>query len=41
MEDLRSIVIDIERRESNDSRPPSSSGGVWSLPTDLGGLREQ
>ncbi|HUR87742.1 MAG TPA: hypothetical protein VMZ74_01520 [Ramlibacter sp.] len=40
MEDLRSLVIEIERRESHDSKPPSSSGGVWSLPTDLGTLRE-
>jgi hypothetical protein len=39
MEDLRSLVIEIERRESTDSKPPSS-GGVWSLPTDLGQLRE-
>ena len=41
MEDLRSLVIEIERRETPDSRSPSSSsGGVWSLPTDLGTLRE-
>jgi hypothetical protein len=40
MEDLRSLVIDIEKREATDSKPPSSStGGVWSLPTDLGTLR--
>jgi hypothetical protein len=42
MEDLRSLVIEIERREVSDSKPPptSSAGGVWSLPTDLGTLRE-
>ena len=39
MEDLRAMVIDIERRE-HDSQAPSSAGGVWSLPTDLGGLRD-
>jgi hypothetical protein len=40
MEDLRSLVIDIEKREATDSKPPSTStGGVWSLPTDLGTLR--
>ena len=39
MQDLRTMVIDLERREF-DSHPPSSAGGVWSLPTDLGGLRE-
>jgi hypothetical protein len=44
MEDLRSIVIDIERRtDVHDSSPQpaaSSAGGVWSLPTDMGTLRE-
>jgi len=40
MQDLRMLVIDIERREFTESHPSSSSGGVWSLPTDLGGLRE-
>jgi len=40
MEDLRTLVIEIEKREAPDSKPPSSSGGVWSLPTDLGALRE-
>jgi hypothetical protein len=40
MEDLRSLVIEIERNEATDSKPPSTStGGVWSLPTDLGSLR--
>ena len=40
MEDLRGLVIEIERRESTDSKPPpTSAGGVWSLPTDLGQLR--
>ena len=39
MEDLRTMVIDLERRE-HDSHPPSSAGGVWSLPTDIGGLRD-
>ncbi|HEY8050312.1 MAG TPA: hypothetical protein VIE63_14145 [Ramlibacter sp.] len=40
MEDLRALVVDIEHREATDSKPPPSSGGVWSLPTDLGQLRE-
>ena len=41
MQDLRAMVIDIEKREHTDSQPPSSSGGgVWSLPTDLGTLRD-
>jgi len=40
MQDLRELVVEIERREATDSKPPSTStGGVWSLPTDLGTLR--
>ena len=39
MEDLRSIVIELDRRGATDSKPPSS-GSVWSLPTDHGQLRE-
>jgi hypothetical protein len=39
MEDLRSLVVDIEKRERHDSQPPSTrDGSVWSLPTDLGQL---
>src|SRR3569832_2278500 len=39
MEDLRALVVDIETRSAPDSRPPAtSSGGGWSLPTDVGGL---
>lgn len=42
MQDLRALVIDIEKREYTDSQPQaqSSSGGVWSLPTDVGPLRD-
>ena len=40
MEDLRTLVVDIEKREALDSQPPTSTGGVWSLPTDLGTLRD-
>jgi hypothetical protein len=36
MEDLRTLVVDIEKRE-HDSQPPASSS-VWSLPTDVGAL---
>lgn len=39
MEDLRALIVEVDRREGTDSKPPSSSGGVWSLPTDLGTLR--
>ena len=39
MEDLRSIVIELERRGATDSKPPSS-GSIWSLPTDHAQLRE-
>jgi hypothetical protein len=38
MEDLRAIVVDIERKD-NEAAP--SDGSVWSVPTtDLGGLHE-
>ena len=37
MEDLRALVIDIERK---DNEPTPSHGSVWSVPTDLGGLHE-
>ena len=36
MEDLRTVVVDLERRE-HESQPPSNSS-VWSLPTDIGKL---
>jgi hypothetical protein len=36
MEDLRMLIVDIERRE-HESQPPSGAS-VWSLPTDLGHL---
>jgi hypothetical protein len=39
MEDLRLLVVDIEKRES-ESQPPSG-GSVWSLPTDLGSLPDR
>jgi hypothetical protein len=39
LEDLRTLLIDIERRERPESQPPSSrDASVWSLPTDLGHL---
>ena len=38
MEDLRVLVVDIEKRE-HDSRPASGSA-IWSLPTDTGALPE-
>lgn len=37
MEDLRSLIVDIERRE-RESQSPHSDSSVWSLPTDLGSL---
>jgi hypothetical protein len=37
MEDLRSLIVDIERRE-HESQSPVSNPSVWSLPTDLGTL---
>jgi hypothetical protein len=37
MEDLRSLIVDIERRE-HESLSPVSNPSVWSLPTDLGAL---
>lgn len=36
MEDLRTLIVDIERRE-HESQPPAGAS-VWSLPTDLGRL---
>jgi len=39
MEDLRALVIDIEKRERSESQPPSSrDASIWSLPTDMGHL---
>jgi hypothetical protein len=37
MEDLRTLVLEIEKRE-HESQPASGSS-VWSLPTDMGALR--
>jgi hypothetical protein len=37
MEDLRAIVIDIERKGNEAA---ASDGLIWSVPTDLGGLHE-
>ena len=37
MEDLRTLIVDIERRE-RESQSPNSHPSVWSLPTDLGQL---
>jgi hypothetical protein len=39
MEDLRTIVVDIEKHE-HESRPPVDSS-VWSVPTDLGHLPDR
>ncbi|MEJ6022237.1 hypothetical protein [Ramlibacter sp. PS4R-6] len=39
MEDLRMLVLDIEKRE-HDSHPPSGSS-VWTVPTDLGSLPDR
>ena len=39
MEDLRMLVLEIEKRE-HESQPPSS-GAVWSLPTDVGSLPDR
>jgi hypothetical protein len=39
MEDLRTVMIDVDRREADSKSPEASTGGVWSLPTDLGTLR--
>lgn len=42
MEDLRALIVDVERRDADSSQPPSSAGAsVWSLPTDLGQLPRQ
>jgi hypothetical protein len=42
MEDLRSLIVDVEHRDRDrDSSQPPSTGAdasVWSLPTDLGHL---
>lgn len=35
MHELRALIVDLERGES---APDSGTGGVWSLPTDLGKL---
>jgi hypothetical protein len=37
MEDLRTLILETERRDQELSQPPSGSD-VWSLPTDLGQL---
>lgn len=39
MEDLRTLVLDIEKRE-HESQPASRSS-VWSLPTDVGSLPDR
>jgi hypothetical protein len=39
MEDLRLLVLDIEKRE-HESQPPSGAS-VWSLPTDVGSLPDR
>jgi hypothetical protein len=39
MEDLRSLIVEVERRDRESSQPPSHpDASVWSLPTDLGQL---
>lgn len=39
MEDLRSLIVEVERRDRESSQPPSHpDASVWSLPTDLGHL---
>ena len=39
MEDLRMLIVDVERRDHESSQPPSHpDASVWSLPTDLGHL---
>jgi hypothetical protein len=39
MEDLRSLIVEVERRDPESSQPPSRpDASVWSLPTDLGHL---
>jgi hypothetical protein len=40
MEDLRALVVEIEKREL-ESQPPVSQPSVWSLPTDLGALPKE
>ena len=39
MEDLRTLVVEIEKRE-HESQPPSGAS-VWSLPTDVGSLPDR
>jgi len=39
MEELRLLVVDIEKRE-HESQPPSGAS-VWSLPTDVGSLPDR
>lgn len=39
MEDLRTLVVDIERREQ-ESRP-GADASVWSVPTDMGHLTDR
>lgn len=41
MEDLRTLVVDIEKREREQNSQAPSSGAVWSLPTDLGSLPDR
>jgi hypothetical protein len=42
MEDLRALIVDVERHDhESSSQPPSGAdASVWSLPTDLGRLPE-
>jgi hypothetical protein len=39
MEDLRTLVIDLEKREQESQ--PASDASVWSVPTDIGHLGER
>lgn len=42
MEDLRSLIVDVERHDRGTSQPPSGlEASVWSLPTDLGHLSRE
>lgn len=39
MEDLRALIVDVERRDRDSSQPPSGAdASVWSLPTDMAQL---
>jgi hypothetical protein len=41
MEDLRLLLLEVERREAREERQGANSdASIWSLPTDLGGLQE-